>query len=110
MSGAGLGILAVAIAIFITAASMSRLYVADGRLFIIVLAMALYTVGNLLMVRIMREIGLGLAVSLATFAQLVLVNLVAFMVFHERPAPVQMAGIALGAVSMILILLPAGNR
>ena len=110
MSGAGLGILAVAIAIFITAASMSRLYVTDGRVVTIVLAMALYTAGNLLMVRIMREIGLGLAVSLATFAQLVLVNLVAFMVFQERPAPVQMAGIALGAVSMFLILLPAGDR
>ncbi len=110
MSGPGLAVLAAAIAIFITAASMSRLYVAEGRIVIIVLAMALYTVGNLLMVRIMREVGLGLAITLATFAQLVLVNIVAFLVFQERPAPVQMAGIALGAVSMLLILLPAGNR
>jgi glucose uptake protein len=110
MSGAGLAVLATAIAIFITAASMSRLYVTNGRLIIIVAAMVLYTVGNLLMVRIMREIGLGPAVSVATFAQLVLVNIVAFAIFQERPAPLQTAGIVLGAVSMILILLPTGNR
>jgi glucose uptake protein len=110
MSGPGLAILAVAIAIFITAASLSRLYVSDGRILFVVLAMTLFTVGNLLMIRIMREIGLGLAVSLATFAQLMLVNLVAFTFFQERPAPLQVAGLALGAVSMLLILLPSGNR
>ena len=106
MSGPGFVVLALAIAIFIIAASMSRLYVSDGRVPILVLAMVLYTVGNLLMVRVMREIGLGAAVSLATFAQLVLVNLVAVMIFQERPAPLQTAGIVLGAVSMLLILLP----
>ena len=110
MSGPGLVVLTIAIGIFLTAASMSRLYVSNGRVIIIVLAMVLYTVGNLLMVRVMREIGLGSAISVATFAQLVLVNVVAFVIFQERPAPMQVAGIVLGSVSMLLILLPAGNR
>ena len=102
--------LVAAIAIFLLAASTSRIYATDGRLFIIVIAMVLYVIGNLLMVRIMREVGLGIAISLATIAQLVLINVVAFTFFHERPAPLQLAGMVLGAVGMALILLPTGER
>ena len=109
MTGPGLAVLSGAIAIFITAASLSRFYVSDGRIAIIVISMALYIVGNLMMVRVMREIGLGPAISVAIFAQLILVNIVAFTIFQERPAPLQLAGIALGAVSMVLILMPAGK-
>jgi glucose uptake protein len=99
--------LALAITIFLSAASLSRIYAAEGRLFVIVAAMTLYVIGNLLMVQIMRAVGLGIAISLATIAQLVLINIVAFVFFHERPAPLQLAGIAIGAVGMALILLPA---
>jgi glucose uptake protein len=103
-------VLAIAIVIFLVAASVSRIYATDGRLFIIVIAMVLYVIGNLLMVQIMREVGLGIAISVATIAQLILINLVAFAFFQERPAPLQFAGIVLGAVSMALILLPTGER
>ena len=51
--------------IFLTAASTSRIYVSDGRFVVIVIAMLLYIIGNLLMVQIMREIGLGIAISVA---------------------------------------------
>jgi len=54
--------------------------------------------------------GLGLAISIATFAQLILINVVAFLFFEERPAPMQMAGLILGAISMALILLPTGEH
>lgn len=97
-------------AIFLTAASTSRIYVSDGRFAIIVIAMLLYIVGNLLMVKIMREIGLGIAISVSTFAQLILINLVAFVFFDERPAPLQVAGLVLGGVSMALIMFPTGPR
>lgn len=103
-------VLSVAILIFLVAASMSRIYATDGRLFIIVIAMALYVIGNLLMVQIMREVGLGIAISIATIAQLILINVVAYTFFQERPAPMQLAGIVLGAVGMALILLPTGER
>ena len=97
-------------AIFLTAASMSRIYVSDGRFVVIVIAMLLYIVGNLLMVRIMREVGLGIAISVSTFAQLILINVVAYVFFEERPAPLQIAGLVLGGVSMALIMLPTGPR
>jgi glucose uptake protein len=102
--------LAVAVIIFLVAASTSRLYVSDGRLAVLVIAMLLYIAGNLLMVHVMRGMGLGIAISLATIAQLVLINLVAFVVFQERPAPLQILGILLGAVSMGLILFPVGEK
>jgi glucose uptake protein len=103
-------LLIVAIVIFLTAASTSRIYVTDGRLFVVVTAMVLYIIGNLMMIRIMREVGLGIAISLATIAQLILINIVAYTFFHERPAPIQLVGIGLGAVSMALILFPTGQR
>jgi small multidrug resistance pump len=110
VSSSGYVVLAIAISIFLTAASMSRIYSTDGRLFIVVIAMVLYVIGNLLMIKIMREMGLGLAISIATFAQLILINVVAFLFFEERPAPMQMAGLILGAISMALILLPTGEH
>jgi glucose uptake protein len=103
-------VLALACAIFLTAASVSRIYATDGRLFIVVIAMVLYVIGNLLMVRIMREVGLGIAISLATIAQLILINVVAYLFFHERPTTMQFAGMVLGALSMALIMLPTGER
>ena len=96
--------------IFLTAASTSRIYVSDGRFVVIVIAMLLYIIGNLLMVKIMREIGLGIAISISTFAQLILINLVAYVFFEERPAPLQVAGLLLGGVSMALIMFPTGPR
>ena len=96
--------------IFLTAASTSRIYVSDGRFVVIVIAMLLYIVGNLLMVRIMREIGLGIAISVSTFAQLILIHVVAYVFFEERPAPLQVAGLVLGGISMALIMLPTGPR
>jgi small multidrug resistance pump len=96
--------------IFLAAASTSRIYVSDGRFVVIVIAMLLYIVGNLLMVKIMREIGLGIAISVSTFAQLILINVVAYAFFEERPAPLQLAGLVLGGVSMALIMFPTGPR
>jgi drug/metabolite transporter (DMT)-like permease len=110
MTSSGYAVLATAIAIFLAAASVSRIYAADGRLFIVVIAMVLYVIGNLLMVQIMRAVGLGVAISIATIAQLILINVVAYVFFHERPAPLQLAGIAIGAVGMALILLPTAER
>jgi small multidrug resistance pump len=110
VSSSGYVVLAIAIATFLLAASVSRIYATDGRIFIIVIAMVLYVIGNLLMVQIMREVGLGIAISVATIAQLILINVVAFAFFQERPAPLQFAGILLGVVSMALILLPTGER
>lgn len=103
-------LLAITTTIFISAASVSRIYSLDGRTFIVVIAMTLYVIGNLLMIPIMRAAGMGVALSISTIAQLILANVVAFMFFQERPAPLQYAGMALGLVSMALIMLPTGER
>ena len=106
MSAAGFGVLVLALPIFLAAASLSRLYVDNGRLGFIVAALCLYSVGNVLMVRLMRDIGLGAAISLSTVAQLILVNVIAFAVFNERPAPLQLLGIGFGIVAVALIVVP----
>jgi glucose uptake protein len=89
---------------------MSRLYVSTGRVLILVAGLALYTIGNIIIVRLMRETGLGPAISMSTVAQLIVVNMVAFAAFGERPAAMQVLGIGLGLVAVVLILLPNINR
>ena len=103
-------VLAAAIVTFLVGASVSRIYATDGRLFIVVIAMVLYVIGNLMMIQIMRAVGLGIAISIATIAQLILINVVAFVFFQERPAPLQLAGMSLGASAWRLILMPTGER
>jgi glucose uptake protein len=102
-------VLAVAVPMFVIAAMIQRFYIADGRMFLLIAALVLFTIGNALMVLVMRDMGLGVAISIATIAQLILVNIIAYALFEERPAPMQLAGIALGVVSMILILMPRGS-
>ena len=48
-------VLGGAIVMFLIAASTSRIYATDGRVFIVLIAMTLYVIGNLMMIRIMRE-------------------------------------------------------
>ena len=51
-----------------------------------------------------------LAISASAVVQLVLVNVIAFVVFGERLTFTQMAGVALGIVAMALMMLPASGR
>ncbi len=63
-----------------------------------------------MMLRLMREGGMGLAVSLSAVTQLLVINVIAFLVFGERLSGTQLAGVALGVVSMGLMLLPSPAR
>ena len=92
---------------FLGAATVSRAYVDNGKLWVLLASLALYCLGNLMMVKLMREGGLGLAISASAIAQLVLINVIAFFLFGERLSAVQTAGVALGVVSMALMLFPA---
>ena len=102
--------LAGAMAVFISAATASRAYIATSNILILVLSVGLYCVGNLMMVRLMREGGLGLAISASAIVQLILVNIIAFAVFGERLSLAQLAGIGLGIVAMALMLLPMQGK
>ncbi|SOC41722.1 glucose uptake protein [Rhizobium subbaraonis] len=102
--------LAGSMAVFLSAATASRAYVSSNNILLLVLSLFLYCVGNLMMVRLMREGGLGLAISASAIAQLLLINVIAFAVFGERLTNTQLAGVGLGVVAMGLMLLPAAER
>ena len=102
--------LAGSMAVFLSAATASRAYVSSNNIALLVFSLLLYCVGNLMMVRLMREGGLGLAISASAIAQLLLVNVIAFAVFDERLSNTQLAGVGLGLVAMGLMLLPLGER
>lgn len=67
--------------------------------------LALYTLGNLIMLRLVREFGMSIAFSLSAVIQLIAVNLVAFTVFGERVGMVEAFGIALAIASVAVISL-----
>lgn len=98
--------ISISAVIFVSAATASRLYVSTANMLWVLLSLTLYIVGNLIMIRLMREGGLGLAISISAIAQLVLANLIAFGFFEEKLSPVQMGGVALGLVAVTLMMWP----
>ena len=98
--------LGAAMTIFLAASSLLRRYVDVQALWLVLAALALYCIGNLMMVRLMREGGMAVAISVSAVLQLLMANVVAIAVFGERPTLVQFAGIALGGVAVVLILSP----
>ena len=110
MSSATLVWLAGAMAVFLAASSFLRAYVDSRHLGLLILALVLYTLGNLMMVRLMRESGMAVAISVSAVLQLLLANAVAIIGFGERPGTAQLAGIALGIVAVGLIVLQPGSR
>ena len=106
MSPASVLWLAGAMAVFVVANSVLRGYAASSYVPTLLGALVLFTLGNLMMVRLVRESGLALAISISSVAQLVLISAVAVFWFGERPTPRQLAGMALGVAAVILIAWP----
>ncbi|NGM47712.1 hypothetical protein G5B31_19445 [Rhodobacter sp. SGA-6-6] len=109
MSGVAMLSLGVATGIFLVAASALRAYAMQGQLWMILTSLALYAAGNLVMVRVMRDSGMAVAISVSAVLQLALATLVAVVFFAERPTGLQWGGIALGAVAVAMILWPTGR-
>lgn len=110
MSGALALWLAGAMAVFVAANTVLRIYAGNGRVAVLVGALALFCVGNLMMVRLMRESGLGVAIAVSSVVQLVLIGIVAVAVFGERPTALQLAGMVLGVVAVAMIAWPQEGR
>jgi glucose uptake protein len=110
MSGGSALWLAGAIAVFVATNSVLRLYAGNGRAAVLVAALVLFSAGNLMMVRLMRESGLGVAIAVSSAVQLVLIGIVAVLVFGERPTPLQLAGMVLGMVAVAMIAWPQEGR
>ena len=99
-----------ATAVFIGAATASRVYIGTTNILYLLFSLSLYIVGTLMMVKLMREGGLGLAISLSAITQLLIINIIAFLFFGERLSGTQLAGVCLGILAMGLMLLPSPGR
>ena len=109
MNGVVLTYLAGSTLVFMAANAVLKTYAVKGGGFVLVAALALFCLGNWLMVRVMRENGLGLAIALSLIFQLIAITLMAFLWFGERPTALQLAGLALGVVAVSMIIWPAGG-
>jgi glucose uptake protein len=99
--------LGAAMVVFLSGSTALRAYVSAPRIGLLVAALVLYTLGNLIMVRLMRETGMAVAISISAVLQLVLAAAVGILLFGERPALLQSLGLALGVVAVALIVWPS---
>jgi drug/metabolite transporter (DMT)-like permease len=91
--------------IFLLAAMSAKHWALSPSLGKIVLTLALYTLGNLIMLRLIRDFGMSVSLSLSAVIQLVAVNVIALAFFGERLTTLQAAGVALAIVAMALVTL-----
>ena len=110
MRGGALPWLVAAMPVFLGAATMTRVFAGGGAAPWVLGSLALYSLGNLMMIAPMRAAGMGLALSASSVIQLLAVNVVALLVFAERPRPLQALGIAFGVLAIALIAWPARGR
>jgi multidrug transporter EmrE-like cation transporter len=89
--------------IFILAASAAKAWTLAPGFGKLALTLVLYTLGNLVMLRLIRDFGLGVAISLSAVIQLIAVNLVAFAFFGERVDVVQGTGILIAILAVALV-------
>lgn len=105
LNASGLLQLGISTVIFLAAASAAKSWALTPTIWRLALVLALYTAGNLIMLRLIRDFGMGVALSLSAVIQLVAVNIIAFTVFQERLGAIEGAGIALAIAAVALITL-----
>lgn len=89
--------------IFLLAASGAKSWAVAPGMGKLVLTLALYTLGNLIMLRLVRELGMSVAFSLSAVIQLIAVNVIAIAWFGERLSSAQGIGIALAIAAVAVI-------
>jgi glucose uptake protein len=102
--------LSAATCVFVAANAVLKVYATKGQLSVLIGALAMFCLGNWLMVQVMKANGLGLAIALSAIFQLVAISVMAIFVFGERPTGLQLAGMALGCVAVAMIAWPAGGK
>lgn len=105
MSLSGLFQLGVSTVIFLLAATVAKSWALTPSMGKLVLTLALYTAGNLIMLRLVREFGMSVSFSLSAVIQLIAVNVVALAYFGEKLSLVQSGGIVLAILAVALITL-----
>lgn len=102
--------LAASTAVFVAANGVLKTYAIKGGVPVLIGALALFCLGNFLMVQVMRANGLGVAIAMSVVFQLLAISAMAMVVFGERPTGLQLAGMALGVVAVLMIAWPAGAK
>jgi glucose uptake protein GlcU len=98
-------LLGLSTAIFLLAATVAKYWGLAPSLGKLLLTLALYSLGNLIMLKLIREFGMSISFSLSAVIQLVAVNVVALAFFSERVTSLQGAGIVLAVAAVALITL-----
>jgi multidrug transporter EmrE-like cation transporter len=107
MSAIAALLLAIAVAAFVSAGVTAKFWAnSDGNWPLLAMTLLLYTIGNLMMLPLIRNIGLGVALSLSAVAQLLAINFVAIAMFGERVSGIQAIGLALAVLSVGLLTYP----
>jgi len=97
--------LGVSTLVFLLAATVAKSWALQPAFGKLVLTLALYSAGNLIMLRLVREFGMASAFSLSAVIQLVAVNAIALFYFGERLSVVQSSGLVLAIFAVGLITL-----
>jgi len=105
MSFWGLFQLGLSTGVFLLAATVAKYWALAPTFGKIALTLALYTLGNLIMLRLIREFGMGISLSLSAVIQLVAVNAIALAFFGERLNSLQAVGLVLAVVALALVTL-----
>jgi hypothetical protein len=103
MSLFGMLQLGLSTVIFLLAATVAKSWALAPGMGKLVLTLLLYSAGNLVMLRLVREFGMASAFSLSAVIQLVAVNVIALSWFGERLSFTQGSGIALAILAVGLI-------
>jgi glucose uptake protein GlcU len=69
---------------FVLAATFAKSWVLSPALGKLAITLILYSLGNLIMLRLVREFGMAPAFSLSALVQLVAINMIALLFFGER--------------------------
>jgi multidrug transporter EmrE-like cation transporter len=97
--------LGIACAIFIVAAGSAKAWALSPSTWRIIQTLGLYTAGNVLMLRLIRQVGMATAFSVSAVLQLLAVNVVAIVFYGETIGTVQGIGLAFAVVAVALITL-----
>ena len=105
MSLTGFLQLGLSTVIFLAAATVAKSWALSPGMGKLVLTLALYSAGNLIMLRLVREFGMASSFSLSAVIQLVAVNVIALAWFGERLSAIQTGGVVLAIVAVAMITL-----
>jgi drug/metabolite transporter (DMT)-like permease len=101
----GLGQLAISTAIFLLAATAAKYWALAPSVGKIGLTLLLYSLGNLVMLKLIRDFGMSVSLSLSAVIQLVAVNAIALFFFGEKLNALQATGVGLAIVAVALVTL-----